>query len=198
MRTWIRERLSRRGMLSGGVIAASGAALAALGTKHLATAQDTRAAHDHHGTKSGSHQGHGPMITVGDVDSAKNGFDPTAILTDWETGTSSQLPDGRTLRTFEVVGTNKEIEVAPGIFSRRGPTTVGYRGRHSEQRKAIVYVSFFKTMGRIRTRCTSMVFILRAWTAYLAPALWIRGVNLCTNSTRCRLVATCIIATPCR
>jgi FtsP/CotA-like multicopper oxidase with cupredoxin domain len=116
MRTWIRERLSRRGMLSGGVIAASGAALAALGTKHLATAQDTRAAHDHHGTKPGSHQGHGPMITVGDVDSAKNGFDPTAILTDWETGTSSQLPDGRSLRTFEVVGTNKEIEVAPGIF----------------------------------------------------------------------------------
>jgi len=56
------------------------------------------------------------MIAVGDVDNAQNGFDPTAMLTDWERGTVSQLPDGRTLRTFEVVGRDKEIEVVPGVM----------------------------------------------------------------------------------
>jgi FtsP/CotA-like multicopper oxidase with cupredoxin domain len=56
------------------------------------------------------------MITVGDVDSARNGFDPAALLTDWDTGKVSKLPDGRTLRTFEVTGVDKEIEIAPGIL----------------------------------------------------------------------------------
>ena len=56
------------------------------------------------------------MITVGDVDSARNGFDPTSLLTDWDTGIVSSLPDGRTLRTFEIIGEDKEIEIAPGIF----------------------------------------------------------------------------------
>lgn len=32
------------------------------------------------------HAAHGAMMTVGEVDSAKNGFDPTAMLTDWDTG----------------------------------------------------------------------------------------------------------------
>jgi hypothetical protein len=56
------------------------------------------------------------MISVGDVDSARNGFDPSAMLTDWETGAVSQLPDGRTLRTFEIGAVDREIEIAPGIM----------------------------------------------------------------------------------
>ena len=36
------------------------------------------------------------------------------MLTDWDTGTVSQLPDGRTLRTYEVIGQDKEIEIIPG------------------------------------------------------------------------------------
>ncbi len=56
------------------------------------------------------------MTTVGDVDSDRNGFDPHAILTDWDTGRVSQLPDGRTLREYEVAAENKEIEIAPGVF----------------------------------------------------------------------------------
>ena len=59
---------------------------------------------------------HGAMITVGEVDDARNGFDPTAMLTDWDTGTVSTLPDGRTLRTFEIAAEDKEIEIAPGVF----------------------------------------------------------------------------------
>jgi manganese oxidase len=38
------------------------------------------------------------MISVGDVDMARNGFDPSAMLTDWETGAVSQLLDAPYLR----------------------------------------------------------------------------------------------------
>jgi FtsP/CotA-like multicopper oxidase with cupredoxin domain len=122
MRSWIAQRFSRRSVLSGGVISAGGAALAALSSDRRATAQgtaqgttkattqDTHASHDRGGVT------HGNMITVGDVDNSRNGFDPTAMLTDWETGTVSKLPDGRSLRTFQVVGQDKEIEIVPGVF----------------------------------------------------------------------------------
>jgi FtsP/CotA-like multicopper oxidase with cupredoxin domain len=56
------------------------------------------------------------MTTVGDVDARRNGFDPTAMLTDWDTGTVSALADGRTLRTYEIAAEEKEIEIAPGLF----------------------------------------------------------------------------------
>ena len=56
------------------------------------------------------------MITVGDVDPATNNFDPSAMLTDWDTGTILVMPDGRTLRSFEVTAVDKEIEIAPGVL----------------------------------------------------------------------------------
>lgn len=59
---------------------------------------------------------HGAMVTVGEVDNAANGFDPIPMLTDWERGTVSVLPDGRTFRTFEVTAVDKTIEIAPGVF----------------------------------------------------------------------------------
>lgn len=118
MRSWIAERLSRRGLLSGGIVVAGGTALAALASERQSIAQGTHQ-RKYQGTQgeAGDHlQVHGNMITVGDVDSAKNGFDPAAMLTDWEIGTVSKLTDGRTLRTFEVVGRDKEIEIAPGVL----------------------------------------------------------------------------------
>jgi manganese oxidase len=56
------------------------------------------------------------MTTVGDVDHARNGFDPHAILTDFDTGEASTLPDGRCLRQFAVTAIDREIEIAPGVF----------------------------------------------------------------------------------
>jgi FtsP/CotA-like multicopper oxidase with cupredoxin domain len=56
------------------------------------------------------------MITVGEVDDARNGFDPSKLLTDWDTGSTSLLPDGRVLRSFEVTAKDREIEIAPGIM----------------------------------------------------------------------------------
>lgn len=81
------------------------------------------AAHGGYGSAGGStpttphhSASHGAMITVGDVDYARNGFDPTAILTDWYIGEVSTLPDGRRLRTFELRAEDKEIEIALGVM----------------------------------------------------------------------------------
>lgn len=102
-----------------------GGAAAATGSVISAGASFGQASHDGHVQAAGTgtqpppadHAGaHGAMITVGDVDSARNGFDPAKLLTDWDTGTVTRTPDGRTLRTFEVEAIDKEIEIAPGIF----------------------------------------------------------------------------------
>ena len=116
MKNWVRERLSRRGLLSGGAIATGGVVLAALANDRQVSAQGGHLQHSRQAAPSRAHQAHGNMIAVGDVDIARNGFDPKAMLTDWDTGTVSQLPDGRTLRTYEVIGQDKEIEIIPGVF----------------------------------------------------------------------------------
>jgi FtsP/CotA-like multicopper oxidase with cupredoxin domain len=107
--------LSRRGLLSGGILAAGGATLAALSGERHAAAQ-AQHGHSAPAATSGHANAHGNMITVGDVDLVKNGFDPAALLNDWDTGTVSRLPDGRTLRSYEVVGEDKEIEIVPGVM----------------------------------------------------------------------------------
>lgn len=112
------DRPSRRHVLSTALVAASGTAL---GIGAVAAQMD-------HGTETVAnlpagagaappHLGaHGAMITVGEVDPARNGFAPTEILTDWDVGKVSTLADGRTLRTFEITAEDKEIEIAPGIL----------------------------------------------------------------------------------
>lgn len=60
---------------------------------------------------------HGDNMMTGDVDPANtNQFDPTAMLTDFDYGTVSTLPDGRTLREYDFFAVEKEIEIAPGVF----------------------------------------------------------------------------------
>jgi FtsP/CotA-like multicopper oxidase with cupredoxin domain len=75
------------------------------------------------------HQGHdgGPLMPNfnRDVDHIANGFNPSDMLTDFDYGTVSTLPDGRTLREYRVFSGDKEIEVAPGA---RFPAWV-YNGR---------------------------------------------------------------------
>jgi FtsP/CotA-like multicopper oxidase with cupredoxin domain len=51
---------------------------------------------------------------VGDVSTAD--FDPVAYLTAFDYGRSSRLSDGRTLRDYDIIATDKEVEVAPGVF----------------------------------------------------------------------------------
>jgi FtsP/CotA-like multicopper oxidase with cupredoxin domain len=122
MRRWLPFDIGRRGFLGAGLLAAGGAALSARPASgqaghpagHGSTV--TSAAEPGAPPVPAHRAAHGAMITVGDVDNARNGFDPTSILTDWDTGTLSMLPDGRRLRTFEVTAEDKEIEIAPGVF----------------------------------------------------------------------------------
>ena len=62
-------------------------------------------------------QGHGShhdMVTVGQL--SPGSFDPTAFLTQFDTGKVSKLASGQTLREYELVSEEREIEVAPGVF----------------------------------------------------------------------------------
>ena len=114
MHSWIPKGLSRRGLLSGGLLAAGSAIVAALNGGRRATAQGTHS-HANVVALSPQHAAHGNMVSVGEVDSSQNGFDPTAMLTDWDSGTVSRLPDSRTLRSYELIAQDKEIEIVPGV-----------------------------------------------------------------------------------
>jgi FtsP/CotA-like multicopper oxidase with cupredoxin domain len=68
------------------------------------------------------HSGHGgggvngaTFRTGGQVDHAANGFQPTALLRDFDFGRTSPLPGGRVLREWEIYAVDQEIEVAPGV-----------------------------------------------------------------------------------
>ncbi len=64
-----------------------------------------------------AHGGHdqGENIVVGEVDHAKNGFDPHAMLTDWDAGTVTTNADGRRVREWTLTALDHEFEVAPGV-----------------------------------------------------------------------------------
>ena len=52
--------------------------------------------------------------TIGDVDTSLT--DPDKFLTDNLPSQVSTLPNGQTLRTFEINAVDKEIEIAPGVI----------------------------------------------------------------------------------
>jgi manganese oxidase len=108
----LRPLLSRRQLLVSSLTA--GASTAALAqSAHQGTTHGQAYASGHN---PAAHAAHGNMITVGQVDDARNGFDPMRLLTDWDTGTVSILPGGQRLRTYEIAAEDKEIEIAPGIL----------------------------------------------------------------------------------
>jgi FtsP/CotA-like multicopper oxidase with cupredoxin domain len=114
------SKLTRRGVLAGlvpvlgagaaaklGAIPATGAAAAALG------ATDPGQSKHDHGLGAGSvHAGFRPGVTV---DHMANGFNPTELLRDFDLGRTRRLASGRVLREWELVGADREIEVAPGV-----------------------------------------------------------------------------------
>lgn len=54
-------------------------------------------------------------MTVGQVDHARNGFDPHEILRDFDGGETSTDGQGIRVREYELVASAKDIEVAPGV-----------------------------------------------------------------------------------
>lgn len=99
--------VSRRNVLMAGLAAAGGSSAYTSGA--LAQSQDAT------GAMAMQVDSHGMMMTVGTVDHAANGFDPMAMLTDWDLGVVT-VENGRTVRTFELIAEDKEIEIAPGVF----------------------------------------------------------------------------------
>lgn len=62
------------------------------------------------------HDAHGGMGTVGEVDHEANRFHPHDMLYDYDYGTVSQLENGQTLREYQFIAMDREIEIAPNVF----------------------------------------------------------------------------------
>jgi FtsP/CotA-like multicopper oxidase with cupredoxin domain len=115
--SWLRSLLSRRDVLrvgAGGAAALAGSVVLGQGRSHP-TGHPSPAPPRPPPTAS-AHAGHGNNLMMGAVNHRRNGFDPMAILTDWDWGTVSTLPDGQTLRDYTMIAQDKEIEIAPGVF----------------------------------------------------------------------------------
>ncbi|MGH2754501.1 MAG: multicopper oxidase domain-containing protein [Actinomycetota bacterium] len=111
-------RVDRRAFLRrvGAAGAVGGAAV--IGARELVAGAETTGdnqllAQDHH---HGPVMSHGGLGAVGTVDHKRNGFHPVEILEDFDPGTVTTDASGRTVREYDIVAVNKEIEVAPGVF----------------------------------------------------------------------------------
>jgi FtsP/CotA-like multicopper oxidase with cupredoxin domain len=110
--------LDRRRFWQAGVgvaaVAGSGALATAAGRAHqAATPESTPVSHQAMGTHPDGHPAYMPGF-AGEIDHGANGFDPTEILTDFDWGRESTLDDGTTLREYDIVALNKDIELLPG------------------------------------------------------------------------------------
>jgi FtsP/CotA-like multicopper oxidase with cupredoxin domain len=105
-----RMRVSRRSVLTAGLGGAGlvGVATLAGALKSAPAAQTQRVA-------TLEHMGMAMAGVNGEVDHARNGFNPTDILTDFDAGTVSTLPSGQVLHTYTVYAENKDIEIVPGM-----------------------------------------------------------------------------------
>jgi FtsP/CotA-like multicopper oxidase with cupredoxin domain len=106
------KTFSRRDFLKVGGLALAGAAGATAAVQNPPAVSPKP--HHQDGMQHGDGHGGGPG--TGDVNHELNGFNPSEILTDFDYGTVSTLPGGQTLREYEFVVINKDIEVVPGIM----------------------------------------------------------------------------------
>jgi FtsP/CotA-like multicopper oxidase with cupredoxin domain len=116
------HKISRRKLLGGAAGAAAALPLAHELLPHqgvhdqLARAAG-QAPHDQGhggGPSAAAHAGTAHSGAIGSVDPAVNGFDPHEILRDFDRG-RVRREGGRTVREFEIVAEDLEIEVAPGV-----------------------------------------------------------------------------------
>ena len=106
-------KLDRRQLLGGGALAAAGALSALDPRAGRAAAGGVAAGHAGKGHGGGAQ---GATMRKGQtVDHRANGFNPTDVLRDFDWGRTRRLASGRTVREWEIVAADKEIEIAPGI-----------------------------------------------------------------------------------
>lgn len=111
------NKITRKFFLKSGLLTGAGTLLGSLlfGKNTTGQSQDYGTGDQ---TPLSPNQGvdHGGMMAVGRVNHKRNEFNPHEMLTDWDTGEVSTLPNGQTLREYQFVAMDKEIEIAPGVF----------------------------------------------------------------------------------
>ena len=108
-------QLSRRRLLAASVPALGGAAAALHSTiPHSHPWEAQAAAHTAH-EGGGDHDGHANFRDGRTVDHAANGFEPHAILRDFDWGTTTRTASGRVVREWELVALDREIESPNGF-----------------------------------------------------------------------------------
>ena len=100
----VNRRLTRRQLLAAGAIGGVG----------LATGGSALALQSKGGTPATPLSTHHDMMAVGEL--RPGSFDPSAFLTQFDMGRVTRLASGQTLREYDLVAEDREIEVAPGVF----------------------------------------------------------------------------------
>ena len=117
------KRFSRRDFLrvgtAGAAVAGAGGGLALLLPETGQASSDGQ--HNQTGASvttqtEGDHGEHVLAMAVGDVGPDAIGIDPMEYLTTFDYGDVSTLPNGQTLREYQIVAIDREIEIAPGVF----------------------------------------------------------------------------------
>ena len=98
--------LSRRTFLKGAAVTGGAVALGAAAAPHLLGGAKAESHLDH--------GGHGANMPVGAL--RTDDFDPYRFVSDFYWGEESTLPDGRTLREYEITAADKAIEIVPGVW----------------------------------------------------------------------------------
>ena len=107
-------RLTRRNLLGASAATAGAAVLHKTVPHSHPWDSDAHAAagHNGHGVAHAGHTAGHASFRGGTV---ANRFDPHEVLRDFDYGKTSRLPNGRTLREWELVASDLEVEVAPGV-----------------------------------------------------------------------------------
>jgi FtsP/CotA-like multicopper oxidase with cupredoxin domain len=106
--------ITRRGFIRSGVAGAGAVGVAAIG---LSQESERKTSGPKTGSAELARRGHATMMpaVIGEVDHAKNRFNPTALLTDFDAGVVSTLPNGQTLHDYTFLVTNQMVEIVPGL-----------------------------------------------------------------------------------
>jgi hypothetical protein len=149
-------RLSRRDALKRGLLGAAGVAAAGpLG--RVAAAGEAAQAPMAHATDPHA-------VMTGGVP-AGAGIDPLAFLTDFDYGTVGRRADGRTVRDFQIVASDRNLEVMPGVFYPAWTYNGQVPGPRSAPPRVTWYASGSSMAALTRTPSTSTACTPRTWTA---------------------------------
>jgi len=153
----VRRSFTRRRAL-GAAAAVAGSGAAARLSQFSPPAEAATPPHQHHPLVPGSaHSGFADGSTT--VDPLVNGFDPSAIMRDFDWGKTRPLAGGRMLREWELIAYDKQIEIVPGVKFSAWTYNGRVPGAHATPpARATCCGSTSSTRARILTRFTSTAF----------------------------------------